>query len=69
LLLPIAQLAYNNKKAESTGVLPHYAYYRIYLNLFKRSFPSLRAKAAIKTAEEIKKVYYKITIHLQRKQY
>jgi hypothetical protein len=65
----MVQLAYNNKKAESIGVLPYYAYYRTHPNLFKRSFPSLRAKAAIKTAEEIKKVYYEITTHLQRKQH
>jgi hypothetical protein len=55
---------YNNKKVESIGVLLYYIYYRIYLNLFKRSFSSLRAKAIIKTIEEIKKIYYKITIYL-----
>jgi hypothetical protein len=67
-LLPTAQLAYNNKKAESTGVSPHYAYHGTHPNLFERSFPSPRAEAAIKTAEEMKKVHHEMTTHLQRKQ-
>jgi hypothetical protein len=67
-LLPTAQLAYNNKKAESTGVSPHYAYHGTHPNLFERSFPSPRAEAAIRTAEEMKKVHHKITAQLQKKQ-
>jgi hypothetical protein len=57
LLLPMAELAYNNKKAESTSILLFYAYYRKHPNLFKRIFPSINAKAVRKTAEEIRKTY------------
>jgi hypothetical protein len=61
LLLAIAQIAYNNKALEATGQTPYFANYRKYLNLFKRTLSSLRAKAAIKSAEEIKKIYKEIS--------
>jgi hypothetical protein len=57
----MAQIAYNNKSLEATGKTPYFANYRKYLNLFKRTLPSLRAKAAIKSAEEIKKIYKEIS--------
>jgi hypothetical protein len=61
LLLAIAQIAYNNKSLEATGKTLYFANYRKYLNFFKRILPSLRAKAAIKSAEEIKKIYKEIS--------
>jgi transposase InsO family protein len=56
-LLPMAQIAYNNKQLEATGQTLYFANYRRNPNLFQRIFPSLRAKAAIKTVEEIKAIY------------
>jgi hypothetical protein len=57
----MAQIAYNNKASEATGQTPYFANYRKYPNLFKRMLPSPRAKAAIKSAEEIKKIYEEIS--------
>jgi hypothetical protein len=57
----MAQIAYNNKSSETTGKTLYFVNYRKYLNLFKRTLPSLRAKAAIKSAEEIKKIYKEIS--------
>jgi hypothetical protein len=64
LLLAIAQIAYNNKSSEATGQTLYFANYRKYLNLFKKTLPSLRAKAAIKSAEEIKKIHEEISLKL-----
>jgi hypothetical protein len=61
LLLAIAQIAYNNKVLEATGQTLYFANYRKHPNLFKRTLPSLRAKAAIKSTEEIKKIYKEIS--------
>jgi hypothetical protein len=40
LLLPIAQIAYNNKLLEATGVMLYFANYRRHLNLFTRLLDS-----------------------------
>jgi hypothetical protein len=64
LLLAIAQIAYNNKTLEATGQILYFVNYRKYLNLFKRTLPSLRAEAAIKLAEEIKKIHKEISLKL-----
>jgi hypothetical protein len=56
----MAQLAYNNKLSEATGKTPYFANYGRHLNLFTRTLPSLRAEAAMQTAEEIKKTYKEI---------
>jgi hypothetical protein len=64
LLLAIVQIAYNNKALEATGQTPYFANYGKYLNLFKRILPSPKAKAAIKSAEEIKKIYKEISLKL-----
>jgi hypothetical protein len=61
LLLAIVQIAYNNKSSEATGKTLYFANYEKYLNLFKRTLPSLRAEAAMKSAEEIKKIYEEIS--------
>jgi hypothetical protein len=53
-LLPIAQLAYNNKRLEATGQMLYFANYRRHLNLFNRTLPGLNAEAAIKIVEEMK---------------
>jgi hypothetical protein len=64
LLLAIVQIAYNNKTLEATGQTLYFANYRKYLNLFKRTLPSPKAKAAIKSAEKIKKIHKKISLKL-----
>jgi hypothetical protein len=61
LLLAIAQIAYNNKSSEATGKTLYFANHRKHPNLFERTLPSLRAKAAMKSAEEIKKIYKEIS--------
>jgi hypothetical protein len=54
-------MAYNNKALEATGQIPYFTNYRKYPNLFKRILPSLKAEAAMKSAEEIKKIYKEIS--------
>jgi hypothetical protein len=56
-LLLMAQMAYNDKRSEATGQTPYFANYGRNPNLFQRTLPSLRAEAAIKSAEEMKEVY------------
>jgi hypothetical protein len=56
-LLLIAQMAYNNKRSEAIGQTPYFANHGRNPNLFQRTLPSLRAEAAIKSAEEMKEVY------------
>jgi hypothetical protein len=69
-LLPLAQLAYNNKTSEATGTSPYFANHGTHLNLFERTLPSfVKAEAAVKTAEEMKEVYETIqkkTLNAQR---
>jgi hypothetical protein len=55
--LLIAQIAYNNKLSEATGKTLYFANHRKHPNLFQRTLPSLKAEAAIKSAEEIKKIH------------
>jgi hypothetical protein len=67
-LLPIAQIAYNNKLSEATGKTLYFANYRKHSNLFQRTLLSPKAKAAIKLAEKIKKIHNDISnklIHAQ----
>jgi hypothetical protein len=61
----MAELAYNNKKAESTGISPFYAYHKKHPNLFDRTFPSTRAKAAMLTAEQLKETHEKMRKQLE----
>jgi hypothetical protein len=58
-LLPMAQLAYNNKLSKATGITLFFANHRQHLNLFTASFPSIRAELAMITANELKKVHEK----------
>jgi hypothetical protein len=60
-LLPMAQMAYNDKRSEATGQTPYFANHGRNPNLFQRTLPSPKAEAAIKSAEEMKEVYE--TIH------
>jgi hypothetical protein len=46
---------------EATGQTLYFANYRRNPNLFQQTFPSLKAKAAIKIAEEIKAIYKDIS--------
>jgi hypothetical protein len=57
----MAQIAYNNKQLEATGQTPYFANHRRNPNLFQQTFSSPKAKAAIKTAEEIKAIHKDIS--------
>ena len=57
MLLPIAQLAHNNKLLELTRKILFFANYRRYLYLFKKTLLSVNAKAALVIVEELKKIY------------
>jgi hypothetical protein len=60
----MAQMAYNNKILEATGKTLYFANYGKHPNLFQRTLPSPRAEAAMKSAEEIKKIYKEISTKL-----
>src|SRR5688500_15525072 len=62
-LLPMAQLAYNNKLSEPTGVTPFYANHGKHPNLFTRMFPSQKTEQAIATADQLKKVHEQLRLH------
>jgi transposase InsO family protein len=67
-LLPMAQMAYNDKRSEATGQTPYFANHGRNPNLFQRTLPSPKAEAAIKSAEEMKKIHEdmsKQTLHAQ----
>lgn len=61
-------MAYNNKKAESIGISPFYAYHRKHPNLFERLYPGMKAEIAVRTAEEIKKTHEIISKELLKSQ-
>jgi hypothetical protein len=67
-LLPMAQMAYNNKLSESTGQTPFYANHGRHPNLFTRTFPSIKAEAATATAEELKKTHEFLRVSLEKAQ-
>jgi hypothetical protein len=62
----MAQMAYNNKLLESTGQTPFYANHGRHLNLFTRTLPSIKAEAAIATAEELKKTHEFLRISIEK---
>ena len=64
-LLPIAQMAYNNKLSESTGQTPFYANHGRHPNLFTRTFPTQKTEAAIATADELKTVHESLKATLE----
>jgi hypothetical protein len=53
----MAQMVYNNKALEATGQIPYFANYGKHPNLFERTLPSPKAEAAMKSAEEMKKIH------------
>jgi hypothetical protein len=59
-------MAYNNKLLESTGQTLFYANHRRHPNLFTRTLPSIKAEAAIATAEELKKTHEFLRISLEK---
>jgi hypothetical protein len=64
----MAQIAYNNKRSETTGQILYFANHRRNPNLFQQTLSSPKAKAAIKSAEEIKTIHKDIserTLHAQ----
>lgn len=67
-LLPMAQMAYNNKVSESTNQTPYYALHGMHPNLFERNLPSVKAEAAVKTLKEMKEIYDKMTENLKMTQ-
>jgi hypothetical protein len=67
-LLPMAQLAYNNKLSKATGKTPYFANHRQHPNLFTRTLPSPRAEAAMQTAEEMKKTHKEIEEQITKAQ-
>ena len=67
-LLPMAQLAYNNKLSEATGKTPYFANHGRHPNLFTRTLPSPKAEAAVQTAEEMKKIHKEMEERIQRAQ-
>jgi transposase InsO family protein len=67
-LLPMAQMAYNNKLSESTGQTPFYANHGRHPNLFTRTFPSQKTEAAIATADELKTVHESLKATLEKAQ-
>jgi hypothetical protein len=59
-LLPMAQMAYNNKKSEATGISPFFATHGRHPNLFTRSFDSnIQTESAIASVEALKEVHQK----------
>jgi hypothetical protein len=56
-LLPIAQLAYNNKVLETTGKTLFFANYGQYPNLFKKTLLGLKAEKALAYTANMQVVY------------
>jgi transposase InsO family protein len=59
-LLPMAQIAYNNKLSEATGVTPFFANHGRHPNLFTRSLDSnIQTDSAISSVQKLKEVHQK----------
>jgi hypothetical protein len=59
-LLPMAQIAYNNKLSEATGVTPFFANHGRHPNLFTRSFDSnIQTESAIASVSKLKEIHEK----------
>lgn len=59
-LLPMAQIAYNNKLSEATGTTPFFANHGRHPNLFTRNLDTnIRTELAQNTVETLKKVHQK----------
>jgi hypothetical protein len=64
----MAQLAYNNKKSESTGQTPYYANHGTHLYLFKRIFLGPKLAAALATVDKMKKIHEILRTSLEKAQ-
>lgn len=59
-LLPMAQIAYNNKLSEATGCTPFFANHGRHPNLFTRSLDSnIQTESAISSVDKLKEVHQK----------
>jgi len=59
-LLPMAQIAYNNKLSEATGVTPFFANHGRHPNLFTRNLDTnIQTEQALKTVDILKEVHQK----------
>jgi hypothetical protein len=67
-LLPMAQLAYNNKLSESTKMTPFFANHGRNPNLFERTLPGPKAEAAMATAEELQEIHKLLRAYLEKAQ-
>ena len=57
-LLPVAQVAYNNKKLEATGYLPFFANHGRHPNLFTSTYESnIQTESAITSVDQLKEVH------------
>ena len=59
-LLPITQLAYNNKKSNTTGLTPFFANYGKHPELFHAPKPKPNVYKTMVTASEMTKLYKKM---------
>jgi len=68
-LLPMAQLAYNNKEAEATGRTPFYANHGRHPHLFERTLPTeTKAAEAEEMAQSIQKIHEEMKTKMEEKQ-
>lgn len=68
-LLPMAQLAYNNKVSAATGITPYYANHGTHLHLFDQVLPAkVNAEEAMKAVENMKKTHQELQENLTRVQ-
>jgi transposase InsO family protein len=67
-LLPMAQMAYNNKISESTGKTPFFANHGRHPHLFEKVLPGPNAEAAVSTAEEMKKTHEEMLERIKKAQ-
>lgn len=68
-LLPMAQIAYNNKLSEATGYTPFFANHRRHLNLFTRLLDSnIQTESAIALVSALKEVHQKSLENITRAQ-
>lgn len=67
-LLPMAQLAYNNKLSESTGKTPFFANHGRHPNLVERTLPGPKAEKALVNVQDMKKTYDEMRQRIQTAQ-
>lgn len=67
-LLPMAQLAHNNKISESTRQTPFFANHGRHPHLFERTLPGANAEAALRTAEEMKNIHEEMRDRIEKAQ-